>query len=342
MKAGRTIRAMGVVAAVMLAAVSARAQDAGDFYRGKVVSLYIGFSPGGGYDVYGRLVARHLGRHIPGNPTVVPMNMEGAGSLRLANWLYNVADRDGSVIGTISRGVPFEPILGNSAFAQFDPREFTWIGSANNEISVCAAWERTGMVSVEQLYERELFVGATGPGADDFVFPLLFREILGTQFRLVTGYAGGNDIDFAMERGELDGRCGWSWSSLKSNRQHWLDAEKIHVLLQVGLEKHPDLPHIPLVLDLAKSEADRQILRLFMTRLVLGRPFLAPPGVPEDRAEILRVAFDAMVADPEFLAEAARARLEVSPVSGEAVQHLLEESYTLSPDLLARAHALVN
>ena len=342
MKTGTMIRVLGIAAGAFLASVSVRAQSVEQFYRGNVVSLYIGFSPGGGYNVYARLVARHIGKHIPGNPSVIPLNMEGAGSLRLANWLYNVGPKDGSALGTVNRGVPFEPLVGNREFVQFDPTEFTWIGSANNETTVCVAWERTGITQFEQLYEQELFVGGTGPGADDHVFPLLLHEILGTNMRLVTGYAGGNEIDFAMERGELDGRCGWSWSSVKSTRQHWLDAGNIHILAQLGLQRHPDLPDIPLILDFAKTEEDRQILRLFLLRLVLGRPFFAPPGVPADRAAALRQAFDQTMTDPAFLAEAERGRLEISPASGAEIQLLLEEAYATPPHLVARAHALVN
>jgi tripartite-type tricarboxylate transporter receptor subunit TctC len=336
------LRLLGLLAAAWLAAPSAHAQSVEEFYAGKVVTLYIGFSPGGGYDTYGRLVARHIGQYIPGNPTIVPVNMEGAGSLRLANWLYNAAPNDGLSIGTVNRGIPFEPMVGKREFAQFDPTKFTWIGSANNETSICAAWERTGITRIEQLYDQELFVGGTGPSADDHVFPTLVRGVLGLKMNLVTGYAGGNDVDFAMERGELDGRCGWSWSSVKATRSTWLEAGSIKILLQLAMEKAPDLPDVPLVMDLAENEDDRQILRLFMLRLVLGRPYLGPPGIPEDRAEALRRAFDRMVEDPQFLAEAERSRLEVSPTTGEEVQRLLAEAYATPRELIERAHALVN
>jgi len=320
----------------------AQAQSVEEFYTGTDITLYIGFSPGGGYDTYGRLVARHIGKFIPGNPTIIPVNMEGAGSLRLANWLYNAAPPDGSAIGAVNRGIPFEPMLGNREFAQFDPTKFTWLGSANNETSVCAAWERTGITNIEQLYEQELFVGGTGPSADDHVFPTLVSGVLGLKMRLVTGYAGGNDVDFAMERGELDGRCGWSWSSVKSTRSAWLENGNINILLQLALQKAPDLPDVPLVMDLAKTEDDKQILRLFLLRLVLGRPYLGPPGIPEDRAEALRRAFDQMLEDPQFLEEAVRSRLEISPVTGEEAQRLVVEAYDTPQELVDRAHALVN
>jgi tripartite-type tricarboxylate transporter receptor subunit TctC len=299
---------VALAGAFVMAAGAADAQTAEQFYRGRVLTLYIGFSVGGGYDVYGRLVARHLGRHISGKPTVIPVNMEGAGSVKLANWLYNAAPRDGSVIGTVNRGVPFEPLVGNAELARFDASKFTWIGSTTDEVSVCVAWKRTGIRQFDQLYAKELIVGGTGPGADDHVFPRLVAGVTGAKIRLVTGYAGGNDVDFAMERGEVDGRCGWSWSSVKSTRQQWLKDRDITVLLQVSLRKHPDLPHVPLLFDLAENDEERQILRLVLVRLLLGRPYLAPPGVPANRAVALQEAFDAMVKDPVFLAEAERMR----------------------------------
>ncbi len=342
MKRAGTLRLLGALAAAFLAAPVAHAQSVEEFYAGKDITLYIGFSPGGGYDTYGRLVARHMGQFIPGNPTIIPVNMEGAGSLRLANWLYNAAPTDGTAIGAVNRGIPFEPMLGNREFAQFDATNFTWIGSANNETSICASWERTGITKIEQLYEQELFVGGTGPSADDHVFPTLVSSVLGLKMRLVTGYAGGNDVDFAMERGELDGRCGWSWSSVKSTRSAWLENGNINILLQLALQKAPDLPDVPLIMDLAETEDDRQILRIFLLRLVLGRPYLGPPGIPEDRADALRRAFDQTLQDTQFLDEAARSRLEISPITGEEAQRIVIEAYTTPKELVDRAHALVN
>lgn len=342
MKRRMTLRLLGIFVAAFFALPLAQAQSVEEFYAGKDITLYIGFSPGGGYDTYGRLVARHIGKHIPGNPTIIPVNMEGAGSLRLANWLYNAAPTDGTAIGAVNRGIPFEPMLGNRKFAQFDPTNFTWLGSANNETSICASWERTGITKIEQLYEQELFVGGTGPSADDHVFPTLVSGVLGLKMRLVTGYAGGNDVDFAMERGELDGRCGWSWSSVKSTRNTWLENGNINILLQLALQKAPDLPDVPLIMDLAQTEEDRQILRLFLLRLVLGRPYIGPPDIPDDRANALRSAFDQMLEDPQFIGEAARSRLEISPVTGEEAQRLVEEAYATPRTLVDRAHGLVN
>jgi tripartite-type tricarboxylate transporter receptor subunit TctC len=317
-------------------ALAQQNRSVAEFYRGKIVSLYIGFSVGGGYDVYGRLVARHLGKHIPGNPTVVPVNMEGAGSLKLVNWLYNVAPKDGTALGTFSRGMAFEPLIGNRASTRFDATKFTWIGSTTDEVSLCVTWNRTNIHKFADTYREELIVGGTGSGADADVFPQIVKGVLGAKMRLVSGYPGGNDIEFAMERGEVDGRCGWSWSSIKSGRQRWLDDGTIRPLLQLGLRKHPDLPDLPLVVDLARTEEERQILRLVVVRGVLGRPFTAPPGIPADRAAALRQAFDAMVKDPAFLQEAQRGRLEITPISGAELQKLLVEVYATPPAIVQK------
>jgi tripartite-type tricarboxylate transporter receptor subunit TctC len=325
-----------LLALSLLAVNPARAQSVEEFYDDSVLSLYVGFSVGGGYDAYGRIVARHIGKHIPGNPTVVPVNMEGAGSLRLANWLYNAAPRDGSAIAIISRGVPFEPLVGNRESAQFDASKYSWIGSTTDEVSVCAAWDRTGIDEFDDLYRQELIVGGTGSGADADVFPKVIRGVLGARLRLVSGYPGGNDIEFAMERGEVDGRCGWSWSSIQATRQRLLDDGTIKVFLQLALHKHPDLPDVPLITDLARNEEERQIFRLIFVRCVLGRPFMAPPDIPADRLAALRAAFDATMQDPEFLEEAMRSRLEITPIGGAELQDLVAEVYQTSPEIVER------
>src|SRR5262249_50028357 len=310
----RSIVAHGA-ALVLLAvasAASAQAQSPADFYKGKAVELYIGYTVGGGYDVYARLLARHLGKHIPGNPTVVPKNMEGAASMRLANWLYTAAPKDGTAIGTFSRGIAFDPLLGHKG-AQFEAAKYSWIGSANDEVSVCVAWENTGFATFEDMLSKELTVGSTSTADDTYQFPRTVNGVLGTKMKIITGYPGGNEISLAMERGEVQGRCGWSWSSIVSTRAQWLAEKKINVLVQMALSKHPDLPNVPLVLDLAKTEEQKQILRLIFARGVMGRPFAAPPDIPADRAAALRRAFMDTMKDKEFLAEAEKAKLEITP-----------------------------
>jgi tripartite-type tricarboxylate transporter receptor subunit TctC len=307
-----------------------------DFYKGKQIDLYIGYSVGGGYDIYARLLARHMGKHLPGKPVVVPKNMDGAGSLRLANWLYQAAPRDGTAFGTIGRGIAFDPLLGGQG-AQFKATEFGWIGSANDEVSVCVAWSKTGITRIEELYSRELIVGGTGATADTDLFPRVMNGVLGTRFRLVSGYPGGNDITLAMERGEVDGRCGWSWSSVKTNHPQWVKDGTLKLLVQLSLAKHPDLPNVPLVMDLVKTEEQKALLRLVFARQVMGRPFLAPPGVPKERLAPLRTAFMETMQDKAFLAEAQKLNLEITPVSGEKVQELVAEMYHTPPEVLARA-----
>ena len=307
-----------------------------DFYKGRQVDLYIGYSVGGGYDIYARLLARHLGNHIPGNPTVIPKNMEGAGSLRLANWLYQVAPKDGTAIGMIGRGIAFDPLLGGAG-AQFKATEFAWIGSANDEVSVCVAWAKTGIARFEELYKRELIVGGTGATADTDLFPKVLNGVLGTRMRIVSGYPGGNDITLAMERGEVDGRCGWSWSSIKTNHPQWVKDGTLKLLVQLSLEKHEDLPNVPLIMDMVKTEEQRGALRLVFARQVMGRPFLAPPNVPKERVALLRKAFMQTMQDKAFLAEAQKLNLEITPVSGEKVQELVAEVYRTPPEIVRKA-----
>ena len=234
--------------------------------------------------------------------------------------------RTGPRFGTINRGTGFEPLLGNKG-AQFDATKFNWIGSTNNEVSVCVAWHTTGIAKFDDLLTRELVVGATGPSADTYQFPKITNAVLGTKFKIVTGYPGGNDVDLAMERGEVAGRCGWSWTSVKGLHQPWLDRKEINILYQMGLSKHRDLPDIPLVIDLARTDEERAILKLIFARQVMAWPFLAPPGTPGDRVEALRKAFMQTMQDKDFLAEADKAGLEITPVAGEDIQKLVAQIY---------------
>ena len=278
-----------------------------------------------------------MGRFIPGNPAIVPKNMPGAGSLGLANWLYNVAPKDGTAFGTIGRGTVFDPLLGSTK-AQFDAAKFNWLGSMNDEVSVCVSWYTTGITSLEQVKHNELTVGGSGQAADTDQFPKVLNATIGTKFRLVTGYPGGNDVDLAMERGEVMGRCGWSWSSVVATHKSWIDEHKINVLVQLSLSKHPDLPNVPLVMDLANNDEQRQIFKLVFARQPMGRPFLAPPDVPSDRVSVLREAFMDTMKDGDFLAEAEKMKLEINPVAGDAVQEIVQDVYK-TPKPIAAAVA---
>jgi tripartite-type tricarboxylate transporter receptor subunit TctC len=314
------------------------AQSGEDFYKGRNVDLYIGYSVGGAYDLYARVIGRHLGAHIAGDPTLVPKNFEGAGSLRLANFLYRVAPQDGSAIGTIGRGIAFDPLLIGQGDA-FDAQKFGWIGSANNEVSVCVARSDSGITKFEDLFTKELTVGGTGTSADTDQFPRVLNHVLGTHFKIVEGYPGGNDVMLAMERGEVQGRCGWSWSSVKSTHKSWIDDKRMVVLIQLSLSKHPELPDVPLVMDFAKTDKQRQILKMVFARNVMGRPYLAPPNLPANRLAALRDAFMATMEDKDFLAEAGKAQLEINPVSGADVETLVKDVYATPADVVAEAKA---
>jgi len=312
------------------------AQSLADFYKDRKIDLYVGYSPGGAYDFYARVIGRHMGAHIPGAPTLVPKNMEGAGSLRLANWLYRVAPQDGSAFGTIGRGIAFDPLLIGKG-DQFDAQKFNWLGSANNEVSVCVALKSSGITKFEDLFTKELTVGGTGTSADTDQFPRVLNNVVGTHFKVIEGYPGGNDVVLAMERGEVNGRCGWSWSSVKSTHKSWIDEKKMIVLVQLSLNKHPELPDVPLVIDFAKNDEQRQILKMVFARQVMGRPFLAPPNLPADRVAALRKAFMDTMTDKDFLAEADKGQIEINPVSGEDVEKLVKEVYATPSDIVAKA-----
>jgi tripartite-type tricarboxylate transporter receptor subunit TctC len=336
--------ARSAVAALIVATLSvssAPAQTPAEFYRGKTVSLYIGFSVGGGYDLYARVLARHMGRHLPGNPQVVPRNMEGAGSLRAANFISQAAPRDGTAFATIGRGTPLGALLGQSG-AQIDPRKWTWLGSANDEVSLCVAWHAAGIARFEDLRTGEKAFGATGPSEEGVQIVKTMNALLGTKVRIVSGYPGSNEINLAIERGEIDGRCAISWSSIKATHQIWLDQNKLKLLSQVSFSRHADLPEIPLLSDFAATDEARQILKFLAGRQVMGRPYFAPPELPADRAAALRKAFTDTLQDPEFLAEAERAKLEITPVPAARIEALLQELYAMPAAVVQKASALFN
>ncbi len=328
---------LNVAAAVLaLGAHAGGAQSPAEFYKGRTIELDISSTPGGGYDSYARLLARHMPKNIPGHPAIVTKNVDGAGGLRLENLLYNTAPRDGSIFATIYRSTHFEPLFGNKA-AHFDASRFTWIGSASNEVSLCVAWHTSGITTFDDLLRRELIVAAGNAGGDAYQFTSTINGVFGTRMKMVTGYPGGNDMLLAMERGEVAGRCGWSLSSAKASRPGWFAEGKVNILLQLALSKHPELPNVPLVLDLAKTDEDRDLLKLTFARQVIAYPFLAPPGIPADRADALRRAFMDTMRDAAFLAEAGKAKLEIAPVSGEDVQKLIAETYATPAPVVRRA-----
>lgn len=337
------LRAASLALAVsVVATASAGAQTSvTNFYKNKNIDVHIGFSVGGLYDVNARLLARFMGRHIPGNPTLVPRQMTGAASLILANWLYQTAPKDGSTIGTFARGIAFNPLIGEPVGA-IDANKFNWIGSTNDEVSVCVARRESGVSRFEQVFERELVVGSTGASGDDDQLPRLINAVLGTKFRIVRGFPGGNEIKLAMLRGEVSGRCGWSWSSVKATEAAWLKEGSISVLAQLSLRRHPDLPNTPLITDYAKTDQARQIFTVALARQVMAWPFAAPPGTPVERVAALRQAFNQTLRDRDYLAEAEKLNLEITPVSGERIQSLIADVYrTTSPEITAKIGAML-
>src|SRR4051812_29572525 len=252
--AGRTAIG-GILSAIVIQILpipSASAQSVEEFYKGKTLQINVGFGVGASYDTYARVLAEHIGRYIPGNPRTMVVNMEGAGSLRLANWLYNAAPKDGTVIGMISRAAPLAALIGTQGGTSFDPTQFSWIGSANNEVSTCVAWHTAAVKTFDQLRDVELIIGGDGPSADGEQFARAMNALFSTRIKIVSGYPGGNAINLAVERGEVQGRCGWSWSGIVAERKQWIDERKVNVLVQFGLNRHADLPQVPLILDFAK------------------------------------------------------------------------------------------
>ncbi len=326
---------IAVVLAAALPAVPALGAGVEDFYKGKSVSLIIGYSVGGGYDAYGRLLARHLGKHIPGNPGVLPQNMTGAGSLKAANYLYSVAPKDGSVIGTFSRSQGIAPLLDK---AEFDSRKFSWLGSVTDEVSLCISRRNAPVKTFSDLLSTPATFGGEGAGSDPNIFALLYRNLFGARIKLVTGYPGTNEIQLAVERGEVDGLCGLSWSTLKGRYPHWLTKErKANILIQAGIRKQRELPDVPSASELATRPEQAQILNLLLIGQAMARPFAAPPGIPSDRKAALITAFERTTADPDFLAEAQRLDFEVQPVGAARLDALLAEAYATPKDVIARA-----
>jgi tripartite-type tricarboxylate transporter receptor subunit TctC len=320
--------------AATLATQGARSAGVEDFYRGKTVSLLIGYSVGGGYDAYGRLLARHFGKHLPGNPSVVPQNMSGAGSLKAANYLYSVAPKDGSVIGTFSRSQGIAPLLDK---AEFDSTKFTWLGSVTDEVSLCVTRHDAPVKTFSELLVTPATFGSEGAGADPNIFALLYRNVFGAKIKIVTGYPGTNEIQLATERGEVDGLCGLSWSTLKGRYPHWLTGKKANILVQAGIKKQPELPDVPSASDLAKQPDQRQILKLMLIGQAMARPFAAPPGIPADRKAALIAAFERTTKDPDFLAEAEKLNFEVNPVNADKLDALLAEAYAMPKDVIGKA-----
>jgi tripartite-type tricarboxylate transporter receptor subunit TctC len=287
-------------------------------------------------------VQRHIGKHIPGNPNVLPENMPGAGGMVMTNYLYNVAARDGSAIGLPSRNLLTDPLYGND-LAKFDALKFNWIGSVSSDISTCLGWRAAGATSAEVAQQREIKLGGNGPLTDSAIFPRLMNALIGTKFKIYNGYVDSGAVGLAMEQGEVEGYCSFTLASVRSSRPQWLTKNQVAIMFQMGLEKHRDLPDVPNALDMAKDEASRQAMMLVFGAGKMGRPVAAPPGVPADRVAVLRKAFDETMQDPEFLAEAKKLNIDIDgPSDGAAVEALLKQLYATPKEVVDRVIELRN
>jgi tripartite-type tricarboxylate transporter receptor subunit TctC len=328
-----------VVVALLAGAMPAAAQDdVAAFYRGRQVRFVVGTSPGGLYDLAARVVARHMAGHIPGQPTIVVQNMPAAGGLVMTNHLYALGPKDGTVIGVPINGIPTMPLI-QPAGVQFDANRLIWVGSTNREPYVAFVWHTAPVQRLEDLRTRELVVGSTTPGTTMSDFPAVVNDVLGLKFRVVRGYEGTPQINHAIERGEIQGQGGIGWAAVKAQVPQWISEKKIRVIAQYGLKRHPELADVPSMLELATRDADRQALTMLVGRTEYGRPYFLPPDVPAERVQALRRAFDATMRDAAFVADVARLRLEVDPMTGEEVQALVAQLADTPPDVVARVRA---
>ncbi len=331
----RPIRNLAVASlAVTSVCAPAAAQSVEDFYKGNTVEIVIGLSAGGGYDVYSRMVARHLAGHIPGRPTIVARNMTGGGSRVAANYGYNVARKDGTTLVVPDQSLPLQQALGDPT-VKFDSNRLNWIGNPIADNNILSAWHTTGVTRWEQTREKVLSLGATGPNTSAW-YGMAMNAMVGTKFKIIMGYPGGNEINLAMEKGEIDVRGSNSWSSWKVTRPQWIADKKLNVLVQIGLSRAPDLPDAPLLMELPTNPDDKAALRLLSAPTTIGRPIFAPPGVPAERIAALRAAFDATMKDPAFIAEAQRSKLDLQPVSGAELQKIVAEIVATTPKVVQR------
>ena len=318
----------------------AAAQSVEEFYKGRSINLIIGGGAGGGYDVYYRALARHMGKHIPGNPTFIPRNQPAAGGLAAANAIYTTADRDGGTIGAFANQITMDPLFG-AAGARYDSLKLNWIGSIGKLQNVCATWHQSPIKTIQQATEREVIVGAAGATSNTALMPKVLNSILGTKFRVISGYDPAAGLTLSIERREVEGICGLSWSTMKASRPHWIKDKLLNVIVQLGMEKLPDLPDVPAALDIVKDPHKKRVLTLILMRQETGRPVAAPPGVPEDRLAALRRAFDATMKDPAFIAEAEKLQLEIEPMTGAEIQTMLAEAFATPKQIVAEAGELL-
>lgn len=325
--------------ALVLAVATPPAAAQGESFAGKTVQLIIGFGPGGGYDLWGRTVARHIGRHLPGGPSVVPQNMPGAGSYVAASYLYNTAPRDGTVFGIIARDAALGPLTG-AAGARFDATRLSWIGSPTRETNVCIAYHTAKVKTAKDLFTTELIVGDTGPGTGTRAYPKALAELIGMRFKVVSGFRASPEVFLAMERGEVEGICE-SLDSIRTRHPDWIPTGRVVVLFQGGVEPNPALKDVPFVLDFARTAEERQAIAFLYAGQGIGRPFVAPPDLPAERLRMLRNAFNATMADAAFIADAKRSGLELEPEDGEHLAALVKRIYATPKPIVERVGRLI-
>ena len=329
----------GIVCLQAMGAAPAGAQSPAGYYAGKQVKMIIGLGAGGGYDLWARTVARHIGRHLPGNPTVISQNMEGAGSFRAASYMANQAPRDGTVMALIARDASLGPITGNPG-AQFDPTKFSWLGTTTTETNVCIAYRTAAVKTVQDLMERELMVGDNGAGTGTGNYPKALNQLIGLKFKIIRGYGSSADVVLAMERGEVEGYCE-SLESVVGKRPDWISSRTVNVLFQGGAKPSPDLAGVPFINDLAKSEDDRKAIEFLYAGQGIGRPFFAPPGLAPELHGMMRMAFDATMKDPEFIAEVKQRKLTLAPEDGGYMERLINRIYATPRPIVDRVAALI-
>ena len=336
---GKGIRFAFVTVGLGAIIAPASAQSPAEFYKGKSIDVIVGSLAGGGYDQYARVLARHMPAHIPGRPQMVVKNSPGGGGRLAMNQVYSLAAKDGTAIGITTRNVTWDPLFGEQV--TFDPTKLYWLGSLNSDTSLCVVWHTTPHKTLDAMKKNEVLMGSGGPTISDSVHVRLLNAIAQTKLKLVLGYKGSTDVHLALERGEVQGRCGLTWGSIQARYGHWMAEKKISLVAQFALKKNPDLPDVPFIMDLARNDAEKQMIELLLAANEMGRPFFAPPGVPKDRVEALREAFVATFKDPKFIAESQKQGMELQLMTGEEVQSLVQRVYASPKSIVDMAKKIV-
>ena len=328
------------VSILLILSPTAHAQSVEEFYKSNPITMLVGSGAGGGYDVYARSFARYWTNHIPGRPAIITKNMPAAAGLAAASTLYNSAQRDGAVIGAFTNGAAMDPLFGNPA-AHYDALRFNWLGSIGKLQNICFTWHASPVKTIADARSRDVIVAAAGATSNSAIVPNMLNALIGTRFKVVSGYDTSSGLTMAVERGEADGICGLSWSTIRASRPHWIKDNALNVLVQMGLAKLRDLPEVPSALDLVDGAESKEVMELILIRQEAGRPFAAPPGTPADRVAALRAAFEETLADADFIAEAGKLQLEIEPMTGAAIEDMLAKAYAAPKPIVARAAALV-